>query len=313
MQRRGIGRISRRNWLGNADTGVGGGATSETVNDVNVLNFALKLANMEYAFYQRALAMFTQSDFLKSAAAQAIGESRICADMYSCINGIALNEQAHVATLIQTVYSLDGIPQAPDCYNFGITDVDSFLQSAQTIENIVVSAYNGAIIPQWQTSNATITNPGLQSLLATIATVEARHAAYFDLLNLTVPFAIPFDAAQSMDQILAAIKPFLSPNCSGPPVLLTLAVAGPAKNSTIVTRQNTVTLDASLSTTATGSPLTYLWQQNLGSPVMDILNLTSVVATGILKGGAGVYSVSLKVTDSMGGADQDAIKIIYQP
>ena len=94
---------------------------------------------------------------------------------------------------------------------------------------------------------------------------------------------------------------------------LTLAVAGPAKNSTIVTRQTTVPLDASLSSSATGSPLMYLWQQNLGSPLMDILNLTSVAATGILRGGAGVYSVSLKVTDSMGGADQDAIKIIYQP
>jgi hypothetical protein len=313
VSRKESGRILRRGWFNGAAAAVGGGATPQTVNDVNVLNFALRLANLESAFYQAGLAMFSPSDFQKSAAAQTIGGSRIGADMCSHISGFQRDEQLHVASLIQTVYSFDGPPQAPDCYNFGITDPDHFLQLAQTIENISVAAYNGTIIPQWQTSNATVNNPAVQALLATIATVEARHAAYFTLLNMAIPFPNAFDAAQTTDQTLAAIAPFLVANCSGPAVPLTLAVAGPAKNSTIITKQTNVTLDASLSSSATGTPLMYLWQQVLGSPALQILDVSAVTTTAILKGGPGLYTISLKVMDSAGGADQDTLKINYQP
>jgi hypothetical protein len=292
---------------------VGGGATPQTVNDVNVMNFALRLANLESAFYKQGLAMFTAAAFQNSATVQAIGGTKIPATLYSYISGIAQNEQDHVTTLILNVESLDGIPQAPDCYDFGITTADSFLQMAQTIEDIAVMAYNGVIIPQFETSNSTINNPGVQALVATIATVEARHAAFFRLLNLAIPFPTPFDSTQTMSQILSAISPFLLTNCSGPPVPLTLAVAGPAKDSIITTKQTTVLLNASLSTSGTSQPLTYLWQQDLGSPPVDIINDTSVMATAILMGGAGEYVIALRITDSLGNSDQDTLRIIYQP
>jgi bacterioferritin (cytochrome b1) len=313
MTNKGMNKFtSRRRWFG-AAMQVGGGATPQTVNDVTVLNFALRLANLEAAFYQRALSMFTAADFQNSVTVQTIGGTKIGANIYSCVGAIAADELNHASTLIQTVYSLDGIPQAPDCYNFGFTTVDSFLQMAQTIENIGVMAYNGCIITQFETSNSTINNPGLQALVATIATVEGRHAAYFGLLNLSIPFPTPFDSTQTTAQILSAINPYLTINCSGPAVPLTLAVAGPAKDSTITTNQNTVQLNASLSTSATGTPLTYLWQQDLGSPTAEILNDTSVMAKAILVGGAGEYVITLKVTDSLGGADQDTLRIIYHP
>jgi hypothetical protein len=287
--------------------------TPQTTNDINVMNFALRVENLEAAFYQQGLQMFTASDFQNSATVQTIGGTKIGANLYSYIAGIAQNEINHVGMLIQTVYSLDGTPQAPDCYNFGITTVDSFLQIAQTIENIGVMAYDGVIVPQFETSNSTVNNPGVQVLMATIASVEARHAAYFNLLNMAIPFPSPFDNAQTMAQILAAIGPYLTASCSGPPVPLTLAVAGAAKDSIVTTNQTTVPLDASLSTSATGLPLSYLWQQDLGSPPMQILNDTSVKATAILLGGQGEYSIALKVTDSAGGADQDTLRIIYKP
>ena len=59
MARKETGRILRRGWLNGAAAVVGGGATPQTVNDVNVLNFALRLANLEFAFYQAGLAMFS--------------------------------------------------------------------------------------------------------------------------------------------------------------------------------------------------------------------------------------------------------------
>ncbi len=286
--------------------------TPQTVNDINVMNFALRLENLESAFYQQGLGMFQPADFQNSATVQAIGGTKIGANIYSYITGIAQNEQDHVRTLIQTVYSLDGTPQAPECYNFGITNADSFLQLAQTIENSGVMAYDGVIIPQFETSNSTVNNPGVQALVATIATVEARHATYFNLLNMALPFPTPLDTAQTMAQILSAIGPFLTTGCNAPPVPLTLAVAGPAKHSIITTNQTTVPLNASLSTSATGTPLTYLWQQDLGSLPLQIMNDTSVMATAILMGGAGEYTIALKVTDSLGNSDQDTLRIIYQ-
>lgn len=70
-------------------------------------------------------------------------------------------------------------------------------------------------------------------------------------------------------------------------------------------------LDGSRSTSATGQPLTYLWQQDLGSPNAQILNGQFVMATAILLGGAGEYTITLRATDSLGGSDQDTLKIIY--
>jgi hypothetical protein len=313
--------VSRRDWCTGSAALVGAGAissvaaraqmTPQTSFDITLLNFALRLENLQSAFYQQGIGMFTPADFQNSMTAQAIGGS-IAANIYSYLSQIAQIEQSHVAALIQLVYLLDGTPQAPDCYNFGFTTADSFLEMAQTIENIGVMAYAGVIVPQFETSNATVTSFAWQSMVATLASVEARHAAYFNLLNLVSPFPTPLDNSQTMDQTLSAISPFLIAGCSGPPVPLTLAVAGPAKQSIITTHQATVQLDGSRSTSATGEPLTYLWQQNLGSPIAQILNDQFVMATAILMGGAGEYTITLKVTDSLGGSDQDTIKIIYQ-
>jgi hypothetical protein len=74
-----------------------------------------------------------------------------------------------------------------------------------------------------------------------------------------------------------------------------------------------VKLDASKSTSADGKPLTYLWNQDLGSPLAAIINITFPQATAILMGGPGEYSISLRVYDSFGNNDQDDLKIIYQP
>ena len=70
-------------------------------------------------------------------------------------------------------------------------------------------------------------------------------------------------------------------------------------------------LDASLSSSASGK-LTYLWQQDLGSLPLQIVNVTAMVTSAILQGGPGNYVISLKVTDSLGGSDQDTLRIIYQ-
>jgi hypothetical protein len=307
-------RASRRAWFAGSAAMLGAGAISSLLlraqgagatNDINILNFALRLENLESAFYQQALATFAPKDFQNSVTVQTIGGTKIGANLYAYISAIAQDEQDHVAALINAIASLGGTPQPVDCYNFGIKNADGFLQTAQLLENTGVMAYDGAI--------ASLQSPTLQTTAATIATVEARHAAYLNLLNLALPFPNPFDSTQTMQQVLASAGQFLAAGCTPQPTPVTSAVAGPAKLSIITTNSSTVTLDASLSTSATNKPLLYLWSQDLGSPFASIVNPMSRQASAILMSGAGEYSISLTVTDSLGNTDEDDLKIVYRP
>jgi hypothetical protein len=305
---------SRRNWLNGSAALLGAGAvssmmlrgqTSSATNDINIMNYALRLENLESAFYSQGLATFAPKDFQNSAAVQALGGTKMGANLYAYLTAIGKNEQDHVAKLIQTVNALGGSPQAPDCYAFGFKTPDDFLQIAQLLENTGVAAYNGAI--------ASLQNTDLQTAAATIATVEARHAAYLNLFSFTMPFPAAFDTTQTMQQVLAAAGQFMTTGCKPVPVQLTYAQAGPTKHAIITTKSTTVQLDGTKSTSSNGQPLIYLWNQDLGSPLCAIANLTYPMATAILMAGPGEYSIALKVTDTFGNADQDDLKIIYQP
>jgi len=118
------------------------------------------------------------------------------------------HEETHVDTLTGVIVDLGGVPveEAP-CYNFveAYRSVANFLATAQLLENTGVSAYDGAI--------ALIDSPALQTAGATIATVEARHAAYLNDLNGDSPFPDAFDTPLSMAEVLAAAAPFFA--CDG--------------------------------------------------------------------------------------------------
>jgi hypothetical protein len=62
-------------------------------------------------------------------------------------------------------------------------------------------AYDGAL--------PLIESPDLQRAGATIATVEARHASYLNLLNGDDPFPAAFDEAKSMEEILDVAGGFI--------------------------------------------------------------------------------------------------------
>ncbi len=52
-------------------------------------------------------------------------------------------------------------------------------------------------------------NKDYRTAAATIATVEARHAAYLNDLNDVEPFPLPFDVPVLPNTTVAAIKPFI--------------------------------------------------------------------------------------------------------
>jgi rubrerythrin len=164
-----------------------------TQADIAVLNYALTLEHLEYAFYRDGLGAggFTKHDF----------KGYLDPNLYARLLDIRNHEGAHVDALIATIRGLGGDPVEELCYDFGYDTAREFLGVAQALENTGVSAYDGAI--------ADITDPALQTTGATIATVEARHAAYLNLINRTNPFPAAFDTPLPMDEVLAIAGPFI--------------------------------------------------------------------------------------------------------
>ena len=154
--------------------------------DVEILNFALTLEFLEAAYYEQALAKTTLSSDVKSLATE-----------------IQQNEAEHVEALTATIKQLGGKPVAAPGVDFGkaFANEKSFLKLAQTFEDTGVSAYNGAA-PEIKSTEVLAAAGG-------IVQVEARHAAAIRLLRGENPAPTAFDETLTVDEVLAAVKPFV--------------------------------------------------------------------------------------------------------
>lgn len=200
----GGGALSRRRFLASSATLLGGGAlavalpraagahtTPEPPTDVDVLNFALTLEHLEYAFYRDGLEKFSESEFKRAAAFNGLGRYLRDNARRNFVR-IREHEDTHVETLKSVIQDLGGTPVPEANYNFrrtAFTSVGRFVSVAQLLENTGVTAYDGAI--------AHIEAAQLLTASATIATVEARHASYLNLLNKDVPFPDAFDTPKA--------------------------------------------------------------------------------------------------------------------
>lgn len=163
--------------------------------DIAVLNYALTLEHLEYAFYRDGLAQFDNDNDFNGYP---VSGSELRARFLE----IRDHEQTHVDALTQTIQGLGGDPVAEACYDFGYgNDVAAFVDIAQLLENTGVMAYDGAI--------ASIKSGELQTTGATIATVEARHASFLNFINGDSPFPAAFDTPKTQEEILAAAGGFI--------------------------------------------------------------------------------------------------------
>jgi len=186
--------------VGSSNAALAHDANDDETDDVDVLNFALTLEHLEYAYYQDGLERFDAKDFRRSKTLNGFGD-RIIGDVRSNLVDIRDHEETHVDTLTQVISDLGGDPVGEACYDFGIDDVDEFLAVAAVLENTGVSAYDGAI--------NLIESADLLTAGATIATVEARHASYLNVLNGDDPFPAAFDDPKSQEEILDAAGGFI--------------------------------------------------------------------------------------------------------
>ena len=197
--------------IGSSNEALAHDGTDDEFTDIEVLNFALTLEHLEYAFYRDGLERFDEADFKQADVLGSFG-SKIREDVRSNLVDIRNHEGTHVVALTDTVENLGGTPAEEACYDFGYQSPSEFLGIASVLENTGVSAYDGAI--------SLIEQEALLTTGATIATVEARHASYVNLLNDKSPFPGAFDEALSPGEVLDAAGGFIV-DCesTGPPAL----------------------------------------------------------------------------------------------
>ena len=177
--------------------------TGNSTTDVDILNYALTLEHLEYIFYRDGLRKFDEQDFRSSNLFSGSG-NLWRPTVYENFKRIRNHEKTHVDTLEQVIMDLDGKPVPRAKYNFektAFTSVEKFISVAKLLENTGVSAYDGAI--------AHIEAAGLLTAGATIATVEARHASYLNLLNGTSPFPDAFDVPRPPQEICEEVQGFI--------------------------------------------------------------------------------------------------------
>jgi hypothetical protein len=183
----------------------------ENIPDVDILNFALTLEYLEAAFYTQALggsgttgvpssrAKFNRGKITGAKQFAGFG-GRIRSNAYGFLIDIRDHEVEHVDFLRS---ALGAAAVGPCTFDFsrGLSDVGAFLETAQLLENTGVMAYDGAIR---YVDNGDNLQAGAQ-----IATVEARHAAYLNLINRDSPFPDAFDEGKPPSAIFAAASPFI--------------------------------------------------------------------------------------------------------
>jgi hypothetical protein len=146
--------------------------------DVEVLNYALLLGELQAAFYMQAL-----------RRAKLTGELR---EYATVVGG---HKREHVRTLRRALgANARKIPR----FAFGgaVSNPQKFAATAIALEELGVAAYNGQA--------ANLSKPALQAAAA-IVSVNARHAAWIRAIQDKKPASQPTDEAKTRREVLAEV------------------------------------------------------------------------------------------------------------
>jgi rubrerythrin len=156
-----------------------------STTDVQILGFALALENLEAAFYKTALAR----------AGLLTGNVKTLATEFGA------HEAEHVTAIEGLITALGAKPAAAAQGKFPLKNQAAFLQTAVTLEEVGISAYNGAV--------AAIQSPDLIAAAGSIAQVEARHAGALRMVAGLDPAPQAFDKPITAQVATTRVRPFL--------------------------------------------------------------------------------------------------------
>jgi hypothetical protein len=168
-----------------ASGGAGRPPASFGKGDIGILNYALTLEYLEAAFYNGA-----------TAANMALNSQTA-----AFLKVVTRDENAHVAFLKK---ALGSKAAKEPTFNFkgANTSVETFMKTAQVLENTGVHAYSGQAL--------NIKTAAYVKAALSILTIEARHASVIGLLNEPSGEGIapngPFDTPYTAAKVLAAVK-----------------------------------------------------------------------------------------------------------
>jgi rubrerythrin len=169
--------------------------------DVPILNYALTLEHLENAFYREGLETFSDDELMGADSLSKFGET-VRMDVPEYLRVAGEHEAAHVTAISDTIEQLGGTPVAEAEYDFGYETPSEFLATAQALENTGVAAYAGAA-PK-------VVNNDILAAAAGIHSVEARHAAFLNLVNDDAPFPNAVDEASSVQEVLDIAGGFIT-------------------------------------------------------------------------------------------------------
>ena len=170
------------------------------VSDVDVLNYALTLEHLENAFYREGLETFSD-DELTSANVLSDYDDGLKTKVPDHLATVGAHEAAHVDAISQTVSDLGGTPVEEATYDFGYETASEFLAVGKALENTGVAAYAGAA--------GTVAADAVFSAAIGIHSVEARHAAFLNELNVESPFPAGVDEPMTMSEVTEVAGQFI--------------------------------------------------------------------------------------------------------
>lgn len=168
--------------------------------DVSVLNYALTLEHLEYAFYRDGVEAYSDEELMNADVLDGFGK-QVRMTVPDRLRTLRDHEKAHVDAIVATVNDLGGDPVEEATYDFGYGNPSEFLAVAKALENTGVAAYAGAA--------PTVQNDDIFGAAAAIHDVEARHASFLNELNMENPFPEAFDGAKSMDEVVEIAGQFI--------------------------------------------------------------------------------------------------------
>ncbi|KAL8283159.1 hypothetical protein RQP46_005937 [Phenoliferia psychrophenolica] len=158
--------------------------------DVEILNYALTLEYLERDFYALGLKMYDAAAFKKAGFSQTV---------YDRFVTIGAQEKDHVAFLAGAL----GKSGVSECkYEFGLSSVAVFVQTALVLEGVGTAAYLGAA--------PDITEAAYLAAAGSILTVEARHSSFLESTLGFSGFPNAYESALTYSEVYSLASPFIT-------------------------------------------------------------------------------------------------------